>query len=279
MLIAENMSQILSKAGASRANADKYAPWIAEACTRAHIDTPKRMAAFLAQLMIESNYLRATSENLNYSARGLSKVSPKRYAHNGVPGQPNELALSIAGKPQMIANHFYANRMGNGSPESGDGWKHRGRGLIQVTGKNNYCAYFKYMGLPLDTNPDIVATPEHCVNSAIWYWEVNKLNVHADKSRDPLDAVSDVVNIGRLTARVGDAHGFQQRKKVYGDVLALLNINPRLLEKGRQLVLDSRQQDKVQSPDIDQALVNDGTLLPETEAILYADSDSAFTPL
>ena len=166
------------------------------------INTPLRLAHFFAQIEHESG-LKPISENLNYSAEGLVKTFKKYFP-------TISSTAGYARNPQKIANKVYANRMGNGNEASGDGYKYRGKALIQITGKDNYKA------LSLDTGIDYVKNPELLLNesdafvSAIWYWDRIKANKLADK--DDLDAISDLINIGRDTAAYGDANGFADRK-------------------------------------------------------------------
>lgn len=139
-----------------------------------HIDTPKRIAAFIAQCAHESGGFRVTSENLNYSEKALNTVFGKYFIRAGRSAAP------YARNPEKIANIVYAGRMGNSSP--GDGWKYRGRGFIQLTGKNNYA---KFQGTnaygDVLANPDLVAEDMNLsVLTAIWYWNSNNLNRFAD---------------------------------------------------------------------------------------------------
>jgi len=138
------------------------------------INTPKRIAAFLAQIAHESGGLSRLVENLNYSADGLAKTWPKRFANPDKT--PNLLAIELERKPIQIANHVYANRNGNSDEASGDGWKFRGRGLIQLTFKNNYLSIRDKTGLDIYNNPDLLLEPEGAVKSACAYWDMNKLN-------------------------------------------------------------------------------------------------------
>jgi putative chitinase len=150
------------------------------------INTPKRIAAFLAQIAHESGGFSRLVENLNYSADGLAKTWPKRFAVTKdqseksegrlKAGDPNHLAIEIERKPIQIANHVYANRNGNGDEASGDGWKFRGRGLIQLTFKNNYLSIRDKTGLDIYNNPDLLLEPDAAVKSACAYWDLNKLN-------------------------------------------------------------------------------------------------------
>lgn len=164
------------------------------------IDTPLRLAHFFAQLEHESN-LRPVSENLNYSAGALRRVFGRYFS--------KELAELYARQPERIANRVYANRMENGNEASGDGWRFRGRGFIQITGKRNYRTLTNDTGIDYINNPDLLLTEADSMISAIWYWNRNAINAFADA--DDLDGVSDVINIGRKTARYGDANGFRHR--------------------------------------------------------------------
>lgn len=139
-----------------------------------HIDTPKRIAAFIAQCAHESGGFSVTSENLNYSEKALNTVFGKYFIRAGRSAAP------YARNPEKIANIVYAGRMGNSSP--GDGWKYRGRGFIQLTGKNNY-AKFQALNSRGDVlaNPDLVAEDMNLsVLTAVWYWNTNNLNKFAD---------------------------------------------------------------------------------------------------
>lgn len=157
-------------------------------------------AHFFGQCAHESGGFKVFSENLNYSADGLTKIF-KKYFPSLAAAQP------YARKPEKIANRVYANRMGNGPESSGDGWKFRGRGPIQLTGKSNYTQFAQDIGRPdVLTNPDIVAT-ELAFESALWFFNKNNLFAIADKG------VSDAV-IGQITRRVnGGTHGLDDRIK------------------------------------------------------------------
>ncbi len=143
-----------------------------------HIDlfeNPKRMAAFLAQVGHESGGLRIIKENLNYSAQGLMKTWPRRFPTLAE-------ARTYARNPEKIANRVYASRMGNGNEASGDGFRFIGRGLIQLTGRDNYTRFAKSVGKSLAETIQYLDTPEGAVASAAWFWDVNKLNIYADKN-------------------------------------------------------------------------------------------------
>jgi putative chitinase len=162
--------------------------------------TNNQAAHFFGQCAHESGNFKVFNENLNYSADGLSKIF-KKYFPSVAAAQP------YARKPEKIANKVYANRMGNGPESSGDGWKFRGRGPIQLTGKDNYTAFSKDIGRPdVLTNPDIVAT-ELAFESALWFFRKNNLLAVADKG------VTDAV-ILQITKRVnGGTHGLDDRVK------------------------------------------------------------------
>lgn len=139
----------------------------------ARIDSIARIAAFLAQVGHESGGLTRFSENLNYSFEGLRATWPSRFV--GESGAT--LARSIARQPEKIANTVYANRMGNGDTASGDGWRYRGRGLIQLTGRANYRLH------GLEDSPDTAAEPDTAARIAVTYWRDNGLNELADANR------------------------------------------------------------------------------------------------
>lgn len=161
------------------------------------INTPIRIAHFLAQIIHESGHLHFKAENLNYSATALRSVFRKYF-------QNDEIANEYARKPAMIANRVYANRMGNGSESSGDGWKYRGRGLIQLTGCDNYKACGTALGLDLLKNPDLLCeNPEVIVNSACWFWKSRNLNEWSD--------ADDVLTITKKIN--GGTNGLEDRKK------------------------------------------------------------------
>lgn len=135
------------------------------------INTPKRLAMFFAQLDHESG-LKPISENLNYSASRLLQVFPKYFNKYNV--------MQYDRKPEKIANRVYSNRMGNGNELSGDGWKYRGRGFIQITGKYNYQLFSAFSGLNVVSNPDLLLEEANALYSAIWFWVANKINNYAD---------------------------------------------------------------------------------------------------
>lgn len=136
------------------------------------INTKMRKAMFFAQLDHESG-LKAISENLNYSAERLVQIFPKYFTHT--------TAKSYARNQVAIANKVYANRMGNGSVDSGDGYKYRGRSFLQITGKNNYTALSKWSGVDYINNPDLLLNEADAMISSLWFWTVNNINTFSDK--------------------------------------------------------------------------------------------------
>jgi putative chitinase len=171
------------------------------------INTPRRVAAFIAQCAHESGGFVFLQENLNYKAESLMRVWPKyfkdlataqRYAHN----------------PERIANRAYANRMGNGDEASGDGWRFCGRGLIQLTGKDNYQSFADSIETELEDIPHYLATFEGAVQSACWFWETNNLNKWADAG-----------DITTLTKKInGGTLGLDERMKHYAHALHVLGV-------------------------------------------------------
>jgi putative chitinase len=172
------------------------------------INTAPRMAMFLAQCAHESGGFRAIKENLNYRAASLRKLFPKYFPDDATANR----YASLPNKQEAIANRIYANRMGNGPEESGDGYRYCGRGLIQLTGKNNYTLFAGSLEIPVEECADYLATFEGAVQSACWFWETNNLNQWADKG-DVLTA----------TKRInGGTIGLEDRIKHYNHALHVL---------------------------------------------------------
>ena len=144
---------------------------LTSAFQRFDISTPERQAAFIGQCSHESGGFKTLQENLNYSAKGLHATWPSRFASE-VDAQP------FHRNPEKIANKVYSGRMGN--MDEGDGWKYRGRGLIQLTGKDNYRLASDALGVDFVANPDMVLTPEYAALTAAWYWNKRGLNKEAD---------------------------------------------------------------------------------------------------
>jgi len=172
------------------------------------INTSSRVAAFLAQTAHESGGYRAIKENLNYKAATLRKIFPKYFPDDATA---NHYA-SLPNKQEAIANKVYGGRMGNGPEESGDGYRYCGRGLIQLTGKDNYTRYAQSLEISVEEAQEHLTTFEGCVQSAAWFWEANNLNQWADKG-----------DILTLTKRInGGTIGLEDRIKHYNHALHVL---------------------------------------------------------
>ena len=172
------------------------------------INTPQRIAAFMAQCAHESGGFLFLSENLNYKPATLRKIFPKYFPNDAIANE----YCSRPNKAEAIANRVYANRMGNGPEESGDGYRYRGRGLIQVTGKQNYTWFAASLEITPEEAADYMQTFEGAAQSACWFWESNNLNQWADKG--------DIVT---LTKRInGGTIGLDDRIKHYEHALHVL---------------------------------------------------------
>lgn len=179
---------------------------IPEVMAKFKIDTPLKLAHFLSQCGHESGGFRVVNENLNYGAKGLLGLFKKYF--------PTEAkAKDYERKPEKIANVIYANRMGNGPEASGEGWKYRGRGYIQLTGKQNYTAFGQSIGENIAANPDLVAT-KYPLLSAAWFF-TRCLSKCTDASDAAVTAVTKCVNGGTI--------GLEDRKKHFKEYFALLS--------------------------------------------------------
>ena len=171
------------------------------------INTPQRVASFMAQCAHESGGFTALKENLNYKAASLRRVFPKYFPDD-------DLANAYAGKQEMIANRVYGGRMGNGDEHSGDGYRYCGRGLIQLTGKSNYQAFADSIETPIEDLPEYLATFEGAVQSACWFWESNNLNQFADQG-----------DILTMTKRInGGTIGLEDRTNHYQHALQVMGV-------------------------------------------------------
>jgi putative chitinase len=164
----------------------------------------KRQAAFIAQCGHESGSFTVLTENLNYSAEGLYNTFSKYFASI-------QAAKPFERQPEKIANKVYGGRMGNNT--TGEGWKFRGRGFIQLTGKENYTKCGKSIGVDLVANPDYVSTIEGAIKSALWFWNSNGLNVFADK--EDLVGMTKKIN--------GGTKGLEERKEFYHRAVKVLS--------------------------------------------------------
>ncbi len=187
--------------------AQQYVSFFDTVLPKYNIDTPLRQAHFLAQVAHESGGFKFVKENLNYSAKALYGVFRKYF--------PSLDAANLyARKPEKIANKVYANRLGNGPESSGEGYKYRGRGLIQLTGKANYTSFSGSAGIDAVANPDQVASPEFALASACWYWQSRKINQYADA--DDIHMVTKRVN--------GGYNGLESRMHYLEEFKKLLNV-------------------------------------------------------
>ena len=187
------------------AMAEKWCIPLQFTCDKFDINTPERIAGFLAQCGHESGGFRFTTEDLHYRAEALTRLWPSRF--------PPGVAESYAMQPEKIANRAYCDRMGNGDETSGDGWKYRGRGLIQLTGKDNYASFSMDADNEALVNPDLVAEPELAALSAGWFWKKNGLNALADNR--------DIVG---MTRRInGGTNGLDDRQMRYSRLISVLS--------------------------------------------------------
>jgi putative chitinase len=178
------------------------------------IATPGRQAAFLAQVLLESDELRTLQESLNYSSQRLRQVWPQRFPDDAT-------ANAYSHNPQKLANSVYANRIGNGNEASGDGWSFRGRGLIQLTGRANYAKFGKAMNVDAVGDPDLLLQPAGAALSAGWFWQSNGLNEVADQT---VGSHGDD-KFTELTKRInGGTQGLDQRKAYWNHVREVLGV-------------------------------------------------------
>lgn len=169
------------------------------------INTVLRIAAFIAQCSHESANFKILKENLNYRPESLMKVWPKHFP-------TIEIANQYGRQPEKIANKAYANRMGNGDEESGDGWKFAGKGLIQLTGRNNYQKFADSVNIDIEELPEYLITFDGAVKSACWFWKINNLN-----------SLADTGDIKSMTKKInGGFIGLEDRIKHYNHALEVL---------------------------------------------------------
>ena len=170
------------------------------------IDSPQRVAAFIAQCTHESGGFKRLKENLNYRWESLRRVFPKYFP-------TDELAREYAHKQEQIANRVYGGRMGNGDESSGDGFRYCGRGLIQLTGRNNYTKFAESIGMAVEEVPSLLETFEGAVKSACWFWKTNNLNQYAD--------AGDILT---MTKRInGGTIGLEDRIKHYNHAVEVFS--------------------------------------------------------
>lgn len=200
--------QLISILPGSAGKAEAFLAGLSTAMDRFKITGRLRQSAFIAQIGHESGQLCRLVENLNYSAEALIRTWPTRFNA--------ELAKEYARKPERIANAVYNARMGNIHP--GDGWRFRGRGLIQLTGRSNYAAAGKALGIPLEDQPELLEQPEAAALSASWWWAAHGLNELADAGR--FQDIGSIINTGK-PGRV--PHGAAERKALYDRALKVLS--------------------------------------------------------
>lgn len=204
------------------------------ACIEFGIDTEKKIAAFIAQTAHESGGYTLLVENLNYRAATMAVCWPTRFAELGPDKKPkkdakgcnipNKFALALEKHPEQLANVVYSSRMGNGPIESGDGWKYRGRGLKQLTGKDNYTRCGNALGVDLVSNPDLLLEPQYAARSAAWFWASNKCGDIIDGAQCTRSSASQ--DFIALTKRInGGTIGLADREKRYAAVLAAMQQN------------------------------------------------------
>ena len=202
-------AKTLTLVGATPERAEMWVPWLNMTMLKYDVNSPRRQAMFIAQLAHESGGFRYVEENLNYSADALQRVFKKYFP-------TPEFAEEYARQPEKIANRVYANRMGNGDESSGDGWKYRGRGLIQLTGTNNYASYSMQADNEALIKPEIVSEPEYAADSAGWFWMVNRLN-----------AIADTDDVRTATRRInGGFNGLKDREDKYNTLIVMLEGAP-----------------------------------------------------
>ena len=208
-----------------------YFPSLQHVAQQRQITTPRRIAAFLSQVGHECGGFTVLVENLNYSAGGLAATWGSRFAEKNAAGAyitvmeggrsrrvPNSDAQKLHRQPEAIANRVYSNRLGNGDEASGDGWRYRGRGLIQMTGKSNYlqCSLGLFGDERLLSLPELLEQPQWAAESAAWFWEQNGLNELAD--RDQFNSITRRIN--------GGLNGLQDRLDIWARARAVLCPSP-----------------------------------------------------
>ena len=202
---AELLAMVSSK---SAAELEQWVAPIQAACAKYEITTIRRVAAFITTLAHEAGFRVGARENMNYSAERLSQVWPHRYGRRG----PNQKARRLHRDPEAIANDVYANRMGNGNAASGDGWRFRGTGPIQLTGRNNFTAFARHLGISLEEAEALILTVEGGIQSAAWFWDENDIN-----------RLADTPGIADETRKInGGTNGIADRKRKFDKLVAEL---------------------------------------------------------
>lgn len=222
------------------------------------ITTPNRVAGFIAQTAHESANYKVLSENLNYSAKALDAIFGKYFKRAGRDAEQWHR------QPEKIANTIYAGRMDNGDTASGDGWRYRGGGILQLTGKYNYTAFGKSVGMSSEDATDYVRTKQGAIESACWFWKENNINKYCDND--------DIV---RMTKRInGGTIGLADRKKHYAHALEVLGGHVSFVEDDDDvkysLVRKGSKGDTVKRLQEALGIAADGDFGPGTESALKA---------
>lgn len=211
--ISENQLIAILTTSAGKASAASWLSALNEAMSAYAIDSAPRQAAFLATILHESGEFQHLSENLHYSAQRLRQVWPSRFPDDDV-------AQAYANNPEKLANRVYASRLGNGDEASGDGWKYRGRGLIQLTGKSNYEQCARGIDLDIVNQPDTLIQAGPAAKSAAWFWRSHGLNEMADQATgqnadDAFTRICKTVNGGLI--------GLQSRMAIWHSARKVLD--------------------------------------------------------
>lgn len=199
-------SQLAAALGAKLERAQAWVDPLNAAMDRFEINKRERAAAFLAQIGHESGLLSRLVENLNYSGKGLLSTFPKYFTP--------ATAKKYEHRPTAIANRVYANRYGNGDEKSGDGWRYRGRGLVQLTFKDNYSACGDALGISLVEHPEALEQPQNAALAAGWFWQAHGCNALADANE--FSAITKVIN--------GGLNGQKQREALWASAKKALAV-------------------------------------------------------
>lgn len=213
----DTIRRILDAMGVRPETAGLFAPYLYDAVVKWGVSVAA-LPMFLAQLAHESRMFERMVESLNYTkAAQIRRTWPKRFANNSA-------AVAFVRKPERLANFVYADRIGNGDAASGDGWKYRGRGLIQVTGKDNYRDAGEALGLPLLEEPELLEEPVHAADAAGWFWKSHGLNRFASNINDCTRAIN------------GGLNGLPDRMRLYNraSAAALPAVGDEALELGAE---------------------------------------------
>jgi len=222
------LSQLMAATGASSTIARAWLDAVIAAAERYEINTPRRLAAFLSEMGHETLGLSCLAESFNYTPEAIlatfNTAKVTRFTREEAI-RYGRIAEHLADQ-HSIACIAYANRMGNGPKESGDGWKYRGRGPGQLTGKENIARCGAALGIDLLTDPSLLERPDIGALSFAWFWvEGNPRGINLNTLADAgdIDGISDIINIGRQTVRYGDANGFADRARRLKVALAAIS--------------------------------------------------------